>query len=357
MTTPIKDWRQYRFGFLYGQKYPNDKYWGSLAGQKHIGLDVLCPIGTPVYSPVDGVVKTVEGKQGGLQIHLKSGKLLFRFLHLSKVLKEGEVKAGDKIALSGNSGEATNTPHMHYDISRDKLKLTELDNFIDPLKLHEVPIKVLVVAQQKPEMAQIEADYLYMGIQVIFDYKELTAKPKWVSGVFKQTTIYGRWWDVHIAPLASGYDCAVFVTDYWPDDNRNGYAEKVQRHGIWQIVVHDTKKPRKYYDSHWNGKNQIAGTIAHELSHILSNATGKTDTTHDMDRAGKALEQRFDMGNFKGWKVPGMIRLFRWADTFVKTGSPWSLTKTKSTRLVSRLETPENAVILGKTMTIYIPKF
>ena len=96
----------------------------------HGALDIPVPEGTPVIAPMDGTVVgkvIVIGKEGrtgyqsmgGSVLYLEStdGIHLFDFGHLQNgsLISPGRtVKAGDQIALSGNTGTATKAPHLHF---------------------------------------------------------------------------------------------------------------------------------------------------------------------------------------------------------------------------------------------------
>lgn len=88
----------------------------------HEGLDLLVHVGTPVVAPGDGVVERTGYAPGyGRFIEIKhpaTGYSTF-YGHLSEILEhieEGqEVKRGEKIALSGNTGRSTG-PHLHYEV-------------------------------------------------------------------------------------------------------------------------------------------------------------------------------------------------------------------------------------------------
>ena len=84
----------------------------------HNGTDFATPIGTPVMSTGDGVVKTVKNhRYAGKYVEIQhSGKYRSRYLHLSKILvKKGQrVARGQRIGLSGKTGRVTG-PHLHYE--------------------------------------------------------------------------------------------------------------------------------------------------------------------------------------------------------------------------------------------------
>jgi murein DD-endopeptidase MepM/ murein hydrolase activator NlpD len=99
---------------------------GSHAG--HIALDFGVPIGTPVKATMDGkVVYAGWNNEGyGNLVIVKNGPYRTYFAHLSKfTVKVGDtVKAGQKVALSGSTGNSTG-PHVHYEVRKN-------GNQIDP---------------------------------------------------------------------------------------------------------------------------------------------------------------------------------------------------------------------------------
>ena len=95
---------------------------GSSRGRyPHAGTDLAVPIGTAVKAAWNGVVKKagwniVTGRSGiGMLLAHSGGKNTY-YGHLSKtVAKPGqEVKAGQTIARSGNTGRSTG-PHLHFE--------------------------------------------------------------------------------------------------------------------------------------------------------------------------------------------------------------------------------------------------
>ncbi len=85
----------------------------------HRGVDFAMPVGTPVLAVGDGeVVVSKNGSEAGNYVAIRHGRqYMTRYMHLKKLLvKPGQqVKRGDRIALSGNSGRSTG-PHLHYEI-------------------------------------------------------------------------------------------------------------------------------------------------------------------------------------------------------------------------------------------------
>jgi murein DD-endopeptidase MepM/ murein hydrolase activator NlpD len=83
----------------------------------HSGIDHGVPIGTPIYAPMDGVIKVKDSKDGyGLHVKIRNSykRLECVLGHLSRVdLKTGvKVVQGQVLGVSGNTGYSTN-PHLH----------------------------------------------------------------------------------------------------------------------------------------------------------------------------------------------------------------------------------------------------
>lgn len=132
---PLKDWETLKRGFTFNQIYPSA--FGVLAGKPHLGLDIMVKEGEFIFAPFDGtVVQFPNMKEGGNTIHFTcttDKKYMMRFLHLSKFGASGNVKQGQIIGYTGNTGISSG-PHLHLDISIDHLILDRLGNFVDPEK-------------------------------------------------------------------------------------------------------------------------------------------------------------------------------------------------------------------------------
>lgn len=95
---------------------------GKRWGRPHEGIDLTAPIGTPVHAADAGqVVYSGARVRGyGNMIVLKHGDdLMTVYAHNSVLLvKVGDlVAAGQRVALSGQSGHATG-PHLHFEVRR-----------------------------------------------------------------------------------------------------------------------------------------------------------------------------------------------------------------------------------------------
>lgn len=99
----------------------------------HHGTDLKLNVGDPVYSTFDGIVRIRSYDRNGygyyLVIRHKNG-LETLYGHLSKFLVEigQEVKAGEQIAMGGNTGRSTG-PHLHYEIRYQGLSINPTEIF------------------------------------------------------------------------------------------------------------------------------------------------------------------------------------------------------------------------------------
>lgn len=98
--------------------------WGAArsGGRSHKGVDMLSPIGTPIYAYEDGVVTSTKSSSlGGISLFLKgkSGNTYFYTHlsgHVSGIGPNTPVKAGQHIAHNGASGNANGIPHLHFEV-------------------------------------------------------------------------------------------------------------------------------------------------------------------------------------------------------------------------------------------------
>ncbi len=88
--------------------------------KKHYGIDVLAPQNTPVKVVMDGFVFVADwtletGNTIGVQ---HPNNLISFYKHNSALLKNigSYVKAGEAIAIIGNSGELSTGPHLHFEL-------------------------------------------------------------------------------------------------------------------------------------------------------------------------------------------------------------------------------------------------
>lgn len=86
----------------------------------HLGVDVAATDGTPVMSTLAGTIIFAEWTvQTGYVIMVQhDNQLVSVYKHNARLLKKegARVKAGEAIALVGNSGELTSGPHLHFEL-------------------------------------------------------------------------------------------------------------------------------------------------------------------------------------------------------------------------------------------------
>jgi murein DD-endopeptidase MepM/ murein hydrolase activator NlpD len=90
----------------------------------HQGIDIMAKRGSPIVSPVDGTVVSIDySSVGGRYVKIRDGKgNVHYFAHMnsqSKNISAGsKVRAGTVIGQVGNTGNARDTsPHLHYGVT------------------------------------------------------------------------------------------------------------------------------------------------------------------------------------------------------------------------------------------------
>ena len=94
--------------------------WGAprSGGRRHEGVDMLAPMGTPIYAVVSGTVSFSQNRLGGNAVSLvgDNGNRYY-YAHLSQY--EGasrRVNQGEVIGYNGDTGNATGVPHLHFEV-------------------------------------------------------------------------------------------------------------------------------------------------------------------------------------------------------------------------------------------------
>ncbi len=94
--------------------------WGAprSGGRRHEGVDMLAPMGTPIYAVVSGAVTFRQNRLGGNAVSLAGDNgNRYYYAHLSRY--EGvsrRVNQGDVIGYNGDTGNATGVPHLHFEV-------------------------------------------------------------------------------------------------------------------------------------------------------------------------------------------------------------------------------------------------
>lgn len=102
--------------------------------EEHYGVDIVAPENETIKATLDGVVVIANWTtETGYVIAIQhSNNLISLYKHNSVLLKkEGAyVKAGDVIAIIGNSGEQTSGPHLHFELWYKGLPLNPQDYIV-----------------------------------------------------------------------------------------------------------------------------------------------------------------------------------------------------------------------------------
>ncbi len=95
------------------------------ADDAHFGIDLAVSEGTPVRAAGDGYVVLADWTQeGGYTVAVQHmDGYLSVYKHNKQLLKQtgDRVKARETLAISGNSGEVTTGPHLHFELWRNGL--------------------------------------------------------------------------------------------------------------------------------------------------------------------------------------------------------------------------------------------
>ena len=88
--------------------------------ENHFAIDIAADIGTPVKSVLDGKIIFSEWSlETGYVVVIDHGEnIISVYKHNSKTLKEQNdfVQAGEVIAYSGNQGNLSSGPHLHFEL-------------------------------------------------------------------------------------------------------------------------------------------------------------------------------------------------------------------------------------------------
>ena len=102
--------------------------------EKHFAVDIIVAKNEPVKATADGTVifSTFTVETGNVIILEHSNALISVYKHNTKLTKkQGDlVKAGEVIAIAGNTGELTTGPHLHFELWSDGYPVNP-NNFID----------------------------------------------------------------------------------------------------------------------------------------------------------------------------------------------------------------------------------
>ena len=129
----------------------NPAYYQPLGYMGHEGLDLACAVGTPVYAAHDGLAVHMPYSSGyGRYLRIENAEVQTTYAHLSAyTVKDNTfVKAGEQVALSGNSGTVTG-PHLHFGLRAKPIVFSNgYQGYVDPMPYLEVLVSKLGVHYQ-----------------------------------------------------------------------------------------------------------------------------------------------------------------------------------------------------------------
>ncbi|HQJ76485.1 MAG TPA: M23 family metallopeptidase, partial [Bacteroidota bacterium] len=98
--------------FLVSQEFDDE--------ENHFGVDFAGKTGDPIFAPADGVVvfSNYTTDYGNTMILVHGNKFLTKYKHNLCNLKSvgSYVHRGEIIALLGNTGKLSSSPHLHFEI-------------------------------------------------------------------------------------------------------------------------------------------------------------------------------------------------------------------------------------------------
>lgn len=117
----------YNTVYPFRQEYPITSNWQhhkNTGGEraKYAGTDFGTPVGVDILAPQDGTCSSHVDHHGGKYALLVNSEFLWILLHLSEVTKIGNVRAGEKIGLTGNTGWTTG-PHTHIELRKNGVNI------------------------------------------------------------------------------------------------------------------------------------------------------------------------------------------------------------------------------------------
>ena len=100
---------------------------------KHYGIDILAPAETPILAVMDGIVfSSGWDLETGYSVAIQhDNNLLSFYKHNSQLLKEKGtfVRAGEAVAIIGNTGTLSSGPHLHFELWHNGKPINPQDIF------------------------------------------------------------------------------------------------------------------------------------------------------------------------------------------------------------------------------------
>lgn len=144
-------------GYTFGQN--------TFYNTKHTGTDYKASY-VNYYAPFNGYASGGNGPEGGTYWTLtRSDGTKFIARHFSKLIKVGQVREGELVAVTGNSGAYTTNPHLHQEVYiNGKLTDPEKFNWTNTMKLVKDKGTVYLVTGNKDIRKIGIADEIALGL-------------------------------------------------------------------------------------------------------------------------------------------------------------------------------------------------
>jgi peptidoglycan LD-endopeptidase LytH len=85
-------------------------------GRTHAGVDMMGSYGMPIYAAISGTISHSSSELGGNQAYVTNGSTYTFYAHMQGYSDaSGSVAAGTLIGYIGDTGNATGTPHLHFE--------------------------------------------------------------------------------------------------------------------------------------------------------------------------------------------------------------------------------------------------
>jgi len=136
----------------------------------HHGVDVACPVGTTLIAPADGtIVKKGSGASGGYTLIIRhEGNIHTVYYHLKRPSHRNigeQVKTGEKVAESGNTGASTG-PHLHFEVRRS-IRWGDTENPVNfltgPYRRSNVPARPSRLNRVSPGLESMSRSWIARG--------------------------------------------------------------------------------------------------------------------------------------------------------------------------------------------------
>lgn len=128
-------WMDYPITTPYSPNSPVPGYPTAFNKGHHYGLDYGTPTGVNITAPTAGTVSRMNDHGGGNVARLDTaGKATQFFLHMNSV-KSGKVGVGESVGKSGNSGQWTTAPHLHWQYEHPSASYIQNRNTKNPLSM------------------------------------------------------------------------------------------------------------------------------------------------------------------------------------------------------------------------------